>query len=68
MSKPFGVSATVQHRRKYDVPPAPEGCAVTAAIARGRKRDAREDELSVAEQVASGVIRRKPTGIYKRRA
>ena len=48
--------------------PLKEGCPGCAMLLRGRKGAAREGELTTAEQVASGVRRRKPTGIFKRRA
>lgn len=40
------------------------GCAI---LLRGRKGAARDSELQTAEQIAAGIKRRKPTGIYKRR-
>ena len=49
-------------------PPPPDGCPITALIARGRKGEARDQQLSVAEQIAAGVKRRKVSGIYKVRA
>lgn len=52
--------------RKYPEPP--EGCPVTAMLLRGRKGAARDSELQTAEQIAAGIKRRKPTGIYKRRS
>ncbi len=55
------------HRSRH-VPAAPEGCPITAMIARGRKGEARDAQLTVAEQITEGVKRRKPTGIYRRGA
>ena len=48
-------------------PPPPDGCPITALIARGRKGEARDQQLSVAEEVAKGTKRRVATGIYRRR-
>ena len=57
-------SKVLRHRtRRYPEPP--EGCPITAMIARGRKGDARTEELLTAEQIAAGVKRRKVSGIYK---
>ena len=57
-------SKALLHRsRRYPEPP--EGCPITAMIARGRKGEAREEQLSTAEQIAAGIKRRKVTGIYK---
>lgn len=53
--------------RSRRFPPPPEGCPITAMIARGRKGEARDQQLSVAEEVAKGTKRRVATGIYRRR-
>jgi hypothetical protein len=51
--------------RTRSYPEPPEGCPITTMIARGRKGEAREQQLSTAEQIAAGVKRRKVSGIYK---
>ena len=48
--------------------PLKEGCPGCAILLRGRKGAARDAELTTAVQVAEGVKRRKPSGIYKRHA
>lgn len=60
------MKALIIRTRSY--PPPPEGCPITAMIARGRKGEARTEELLTAEQIAAGVKRRKVSGIYKVRA
>lgn len=55
--------ALLHRSRRYPEPP--QGCPITAMIARGRKGESREGELTVAEQIAAGVKRRKVSGIYK---
>jgi hypothetical protein len=51
--------------RTRSYPEPPEGCPITAMIARGRKGESREQQLSTAEHIAAGVKRRKVSGIYK---
>ena len=60
------IKALINRRRRYPEPP--EGCPITAMIARGRKGEALTEQLLTAEQIAAGVKRRKVTGIYKVRA
>lgn len=53
MTKPFGMSATVQHRRQFEYPEAPEDDPVTQILLRGRKSSAQwGHELSAAERIA----------------
>ena len=54
--------------RSRRLPAPPERCPITSMIARGRKGEARTDQLLTADQIAAGVKRRKVTGIYKVRA
>jgi hypothetical protein len=51
--------------RTRSYPEPPEGCPITAMIARGRKGESREQQLSIAEHIAAGIKRRKVSGIYK---
>ena len=60
------IQAMSLRSRRYPEPP--EGCPITAMIARGRKGEALTEQLLTAEQIAAGVKRRKVTGIYKVRA
>jgi hypothetical protein len=57
------MKSLINRARSYPEPP--EGCPITAMIARGRKGEAREQQLSTAEQIAAGIKRRKVSGIYK---
>jgi len=55
--------AMINRSRRFKAPPDDD--PITAMIARGRKGEAREGQLSTAEHIAAGIKRRKVSGIYK---